>query len=128
MVEVYEKNISDDELRRIVYSILTAEESVVVSNDYATLRSSRIKLVDKLLHRIKALVKTTEIVHGGSVALSAKIYLPYIENIETTRVREERDNYRQLYNSSIGKIEALEKKLKYHTLPWYKKIWKRRSE
>jgi len=124
MVEVYKKNISNDEVTRIVYSVLTAEESVVVSNDYAILRKSRIKLVDKILYRIKALVKTTEVVQGKNIALSAKIHLPYIESMEIVRAREERDHYRQSYYNLIGEIEVLKEKLEYHTLPWYKKIWR----
>ena len=124
MARLYEKDIFSNEVGRVVYYVLTAEESIVVSNDDAILRSSRIDLVDKILFAVKALIKTTEVVQGGSVALSAKIHLPYVESMEIIRAREERDHYRKLYYNSVGEVEVLREKLNHRALPWYKKIWR----
>jgi hypothetical protein len=122
MVEIFEKNQDDNEIKRVVYEVLVAKESSLFDSRNAEEKMFTMQLVNQLCLSLKPLVKTNVIDYGNRKLIEASIHLPYITDSVILSLREQLSAASITHKINMEEIKALKKELEYHRMPWYKKI------
>jgi len=119
-MEVYEKT-GDEEVKRIAYDILTMQEEAYCDPE----KDNELDFADHMRglmsNRLAKLVDISSKRAGRGFLIKAKVYLPYVQNLEMVRKEELIAWYKRMDEENRAKIDLLER---YYRLPWYKKIWR----